>query len=333
MAKDSDILQSDIVRTAVRGWEANLRGRSPVEQALTRAVVVGHRLLGVPVEPPDAERMDEAFNQLDAAQPGLFATWENSRGTWLNLSAAPPEVAVEALRTYLLQASGTHDPQNLGLAKVLVSLTMENALSSLLRSGTNEAHASVAVAFLIDGACQAEAGYVELAAEDLDHAIEVIAEYGHQFPVPEAVPTVLAVCRETRKQVHGDRRRAERLRRWQYKQDEKATELIRHASARLHAGEHDQAREQIELAMAIQQELAEALPGHPATHELDAYLHQLRAMILYHSGQAHAAARDARRSLRGYQRLTTYDREQFAEQLDIAHGIWAEITVAAAGSG
>jgi hypothetical protein len=34
--------------------------------------------------------------------------------------------------------------------------------------------------------------------------------------------------------------------------------------------------------------------------------------------------------MRGYQRLTTYDREYFAEQLDFAHHIWVEVTAAAA---
>jgi hypothetical protein len=328
--EDSDIHQSDVVRTALRGWEANLDGRAPVEQALTRAVLVGHQLLGIPVERPSAASLDEAFERLNSVQPGLFATWESARMPLINLSPASPEVILDALRRYLLQALGTHDPQNLGLTNIFLDLAMQTSMSSPVGPDAPGLLATVPVAFLIGAAYQAESGYMEPAGDMLDHATRTIADFGSAFPVPEAAPAVLAVCRETRKQVHGELRQAARLKHWQYKQDAKAGELIGRAEDLLAAGAYGRAREQTELALEIHKQLAEALPGHPSTHELGAYLRGLRARISLQSGQAQAAVQDAIRSLQGYQRLTTYDREHFAGQLDIAHELWVAVTTAAA---
>ena len=104
MSEDPDDLRAQIVQAAVRGWEANLDGRSVVEQALTRAVLVCHLLLGFSAQPPDAQRLEEAFDLLNSVQPGLFATWESSRGIWLHTGDDSPGTVVAALWAYLLQA-------------------------------------------------------------------------------------------------------------------------------------------------------------------------------------------------------------------------------------
>lgn len=187
------------------------------------------------------------------------------------------------------------------------------------------------MAFLLYAAYQAESSYVELAVEVLGDVIETIATFGDMSVVPGAAPLLVAVCEETRRQVRRELRAAARLRRWLYKQETRAKKLADQAEALLDAGENDQAIEQIGPALAIQEQLAEALPGHPATHELDAYLHGLRARILVKSGRPEAALHDATTSLHDYQRLTTYDREGFAEQLDVAHELWVAVTIAAAG--
>src|ERR1700741_2570934 len=96
MKGDPDRSQSEIVQAAVRGWEANLAGRSPAEQALTRAVLVAQLLLVGPVDPPNARRLDEAAELLASVQPGLFATWESSRGKWLQAGNAEPALVVDA---------------------------------------------------------------------------------------------------------------------------------------------------------------------------------------------------------------------------------------------
>jgi len=64
MSEDPDDLRAQIVQAAVRGWEANLDGRCVVEQALTRAVLVSHLLLGFSAQPPDAPRIDEGLVDL-----------------------------------------------------------------------------------------------------------------------------------------------------------------------------------------------------------------------------------------------------------------------------
>jgi tetratricopeptide (TPR) repeat protein len=316
------MVRPGIVEAAVRGWEANLGGRPPVEQALTRAVLVGHQLLDLAVEPPDAGLLEEAFDDLVQVQPGLFATWESSRGKWLRPSAAPHEVVLDALWRYLLQAMGTHDPQNLALTTVLKGLALHVTLGGILD------RARWAVAWLIDAAYQAESGYLQLADDSLAQAVTILEPLGPQFPA--ILPTVLAVCRETRQHVRDQIPEQARVRRWHESQENAAKEHASRAEDLSVRGKHKRAREQIDRALEIQRQIAAAEPGHPATLELDAYVHGLRAGILLRSGQASAALPDAARSLGGYQRLTTMDPEDFAETLDIAHQVWVNAMTAAA---